>query len=96
MGYKVEHVCGGDGKMKTVRCKVCSKIEGIDKLLVPKLDSFIKNSSLEKCGVVRPGMVIDAYYVNLNNAHVKNKKIYAFIWCGMIINLVEKVRKVEK
>ncbi len=81
--------------MKMVRCKVCSKIEGIDKLLVPKFDSFIKHSSLGKCSVARPRMVIGAYYVTLN-AHVKNKKIYASIWCGMIINLVEKVGKVEK
>jgi len=86
----------GDGKMKMMRCKVCSKIQGIDKLLVPKLDFFIKHSSLKKCNVARLGMVISAYYVNPKNAHVKNKKIYASIWCDMIINLVEKVRKVEK
>jgi hypothetical protein len=79
-----------------VRCKVCSKIEGIDKLLVPKFDYFVKHSSLGNCNVARLGMVIGAYYVNLNNAHVKNKKIYASIWCDMIINLVEKVEKVKK
>jgi hypothetical protein len=79
-----------------VRCKVCSNIEGIDKLLVPKLDSFIKHSNLGKCNVARPGMVIGAYYLKPNNAHVKNEKTYASIWCDMIINLVEKVGKVEK
>jgi hypothetical protein len=79
-----------------VRCKVCSKIEGIDELLFPKLDSFIKHLSLKKCNVGRLGMVIGAYYVNPNNAHVKNEKIYASIWCDMIINLTEKVGKVEK
>jgi hypothetical protein len=65
-------------------------------LLVPKLDSFIKHSNLEKCNVARLGMVIGAYYVNPNNAHMKNEKIYGSVWCDMIINLVEKVGKVEK
>jgi hypothetical protein len=65
-------------------------------LLVPNFDSFIKHSSLGKCNVARLGMVIGAYYVNPDNAHVKNEKIYASIWCDMIINLVEKVVKVEK
>jgi hypothetical protein len=41
-------------------------------------------------------MVIGAYYVNPTNAHVKKEKIYASIWCDMIINLVEKVEKVKK
>jgi hypothetical protein len=44
--------------MKMVRCKVCSKIEGIDKLVVPKFDYFIKHSNLGKCSVARHGMVI--------------------------------------
>jgi hypothetical protein len=82
--------------MKMVRCKVCSNIEGIDKLLVPTLDYFIKHSNLGKCNVATPGMVIGAYYANPNNAHVKIEKIYVSIWRDMIINLVEKVGKVEK
>jgi len=29
-----------NGKMHQVRCKVCNKIEGKEKLLAPKLDSL--------------------------------------------------------
>jgi hypothetical protein len=38
-----ELVCEGNGKIKMVRCKVCSNIEGRDKLLVLKLDYLIKH-----------------------------------------------------
>ncbi len=38
-----EPICGRDGKMKMVRWKVCSKIEGKKKLLMPKLHSMIKH-----------------------------------------------------
>ncbi len=65
--------------MMIVRCKVCSKTEGENKLLVPKFDSFIKHSSLKKCILVEPRMVVGAYYVNPDNAHVKNEKLYVSI-----------------
>jgi hypothetical protein len=42
-------VCGRDGRMRMVRCRVCSKINNRKKLLTPKLDSFIKHSGLNKC-----------------------------------------------
>ncbi len=35
--------------MKMVRCRVSFKINSRKKLLMPKLDSFIKHSSLNKC-----------------------------------------------
>ncbi len=37
-----------------------------------------------------------AYYVNLNNAHVKTEKLYASIECDTIGDLVEWVGKEEK
>jgi len=46
------------------------------KLLVPKFDFLIKHSSLRNFNVVKNGKAIDPYYVNLNNAHVKNEKLY--------------------
>jgi hypothetical protein len=57
------------------RCMVCSKIEGKNKLLIPKLDFFIKHSSLRRCSFARCGVTIFAYYVNPNNAHMKNEKM---------------------
>jgi hypothetical protein len=41
-------------------------------------------------------MTIGAYYVNLNNAHVKTEKLYASVGCDMIGDLVEWVGKEEK
>jgi hypothetical protein len=69
----------GGEEMMIARCKICSKIEVENKLLVPKFDSFIKHSSLKKCIIVKPIMVVGAYYVNPNNAHVKNEKLYVSI-----------------
>jgi hypothetical protein len=76
--------------MKMVRCKVSFKIEGKDKLLVANLNSLIKDSSVTKCSVVKPRMAIDAYYVNPNNAHVKNEKSYASTKRDIVTNIVEK------
>jgi hypothetical protein len=36
-------ICGIDGKMKMVRCKVCSIVERREKLLMPKLDYLVKH-----------------------------------------------------
>jgi hypothetical protein len=36
-------ILSSNGKVVQVECKVCSLIEGKDKLLVPKLDSFWKH-----------------------------------------------------
>lgn len=92
MGLKVYLVLAclcRDGDKRMVKCKVCSKIEGKDKLLVLKLDYFIKHLSLTKCNVAQPRVINGAYYVNLNNAHVKNEKQYVCTRCDMIVNLVE-------
>jgi len=77
-----------------VQCLV--KDWGKDKLLIPKLHSFIKHLSFKKCNVAKLGMVIGAYYVNPNNAHVKNEKSYIFTRHDMVIDLVEKVEKKKK
>jgi hypothetical protein len=39
----------------------CSKIEGKNKLLVPKFDFFIEHSSLGNCNVARNGRAVDPY-----------------------------------
>ncbi len=37
-----------------VKCRVCSKVKGRDKLLVLKLDFLIKHSGMQKCTIARP------------------------------------------
>jgi hypothetical protein len=86
---------GGDNMM-IMRCKVCSKIEGENKFLVPKFDYFIKHSSLKKCIVVKPIMVVGAYYVNPNNAHVKNEKLYVSIRHDTSTSKAKKAKKKKK
>jgi len=50
-------VFGKDGKMRMVRCKVCSTVEGREKLLVPKLDFLVKHFGLTKCTATKLGFV---------------------------------------
>jgi hypothetical protein len=87
---------GGVDKMMIVRCKVCFKIKGENKLLVPKFDSFIKHSSLKKCIVIKPTMVVGAYFVNPNNAHVKNEKLYVSIRHDTSTSKARKAKKKKK
>jgi hypothetical protein len=62
--------------MKIARCKVCSKIEAKYKLLVPRLDSFIKHSNLRKCDIAKLGVIVGMYYVKPHYVHVKNDIVY--------------------
>jgi len=66
----------GCGKMKIMMCKVCSKIEAKYKLLVSRLDFFIKHSSLRKCDIAKLGVVVGLYYVKPDYAHSKNEIVY--------------------
>jgi len=62
--------------MKMVGCKVCSKIEGIKKLVMFKLYFLIKHSRVKKCTMMaKLGVAIGAYFSNPTNAHVKNEKL---------------------
>lgn len=65
-------VCGTDGKMKMVRCKVCSIVEGREKLLVPKLDYLLKHFRMKRCIVTKFKVVIREWYVCKISAHVTN------------------------
>jgi hypothetical protein len=59
-----------------VSCKVYSDIEGKEKLLVLKLDSFIKHLGLRKCQAARSKMKVEDYFVCPRNFHVQNEKLY--------------------
>jgi hypothetical protein len=79
-----------------MRCNVCSKIQGRNKLLVPKFDHLIKNLNFKKFSVARLGVAINAHYVKPNNAHVKNEKLYASTRCDMIVDLIKKVENTKE
>ncbi len=81
-------VCGKDGKMMMFKCKICTNIEGREKLLVPKLNSVTKHFGLKKCIKARPRIIIGKLYIFLTNVHVKNKKLYAYKrWDNVVIQV---------
>jgi hypothetical protein len=63
-----------------------SKIKRKDKILVPKFDSLIKHLGF-KSSVMKLGVAIDTYHVNLVNAYVNNEKLYAFTRCDIVEQL---------
>lgn len=71
-----EAVVGESGLITQVRCKICSDVEGREKLLVPKLDSLYKHAGRRKAlvdiGKVRRG----EYYYLGSNQHVKNERVF--------------------
>ncbi len=48
---KAKEVVECHRKLTMVHCKVCNKIEGHEKLLVPKFDSLQKHVGKHKCKV---------------------------------------------
>jgi hypothetical protein len=71
-----ESVLGRDGHVTQVRCTVCSKVEGCEKLLAPKIDSLWKHAgrrrALTSIGTVKQG---DHHFLTTNQ-HVRNECIY--------------------
>jgi hypothetical protein len=73
-------VCGVDGKMKMVKCKVCFVVEGREKFLMPKIDYLVKHFEVKRCIVVKPKVVIKQQYVCKTNAQVKNEHLFSSTW----------------
>jgi hypothetical protein len=68
-----EPICGPNMKMKMVKCKICSDIEGREKFIVPKLDSFIKHFGMKKCSKAKLKVFLGQYFSCPFNSHLKNK-----------------------
>jgi hypothetical protein len=47
---------GLNGKVHHVKCKICSKIEGKEKLLAPKFDNLWKHGGMNKFFVIIPNV----------------------------------------
>jgi hypothetical protein len=71
-----ESVLGRDGSVMQVRCRICSEVEGHEKLLAPKIDGLWKHAghhrALTTFGSVKKG----EHYFLATNQHVKNEKCY--------------------
>ena len=71
-----ESVFGEDDKIKQVRCKICSDVQGRNKLLVPKLDSLYKHCGRRKAKTSFGKVVAGEHYFLSNNVHVRNEKFF--------------------
>jgi hypothetical protein len=81
MGCKVtswlQFVVGVNSKVHKVKWKVCSKIEGDNKILVPKLSSLWKHVGWRKTIITTIGVIVTReYYFLKMNQHVINKCLY--------------------
>lgn len=72
----VEPVMGVDGHIMQVLCKVCTDIEGREKLLVPKIDSLMKHAMRRRATTDIGKVKRSEYFYLGNNQHVKNERIF--------------------
>lgn len=79
-----------------VTYKICTNIDGREKLLVLTFDSLIKNSRLRKSILFKLAFVVTKYFVNPTNIHVKNEKVNKLIGCNNIVVLFSKKEKAKK
>lgn len=78
-------ICGMDGKMKMVGCKVCSIVERKEKLLVPKLDYLVKHFRMKRWIITKLKVVIKEWYVCKINTHVRNEHLFSSTWCDIVL-----------
>jgi hypothetical protein len=71
-----EPVVGVDGRITQVRCKICTDVEGREKLLVPKIDSLMKHAGRRRATADMGKIKRGEYFYLGNNQHVKNERVY--------------------
>lgn len=71
----MEYIIGEDGGIQYVHSLMCTKIEGRDKLLVPKLDYLMKHVGCRKAKFTTVGAhcVVGQFYISKDYIHVKMK-----------------------
>jgi hypothetical protein len=75
-----ESILGNDSRVHQVHCLVCTKIEGHDKLLTPKLDSLWKHGGRRRAHTDIPGVAKKGeYYTALDCRHLKNEVLFLAI-----------------
>jgi hypothetical protein len=75
---------GVDGGIIQVRCKICTDVEGYEKLLVPKIDSLMKHAGRRKAAVDMGKVKRGKYYYLGSNQHVKYERVF-FAKGGLIV-----------
>lgn len=65
--------------MSSIRCKICSKVAGKEKLLISKLDYLLKYLGKRKIDFVMPKVKIGEFYENKTCAHAKDQVLFTQI-----------------
>jgi hypothetical protein len=77
------------GKVHKVKCKVCTKIKGKEKLMALKLDNLWKQGgSWKKIMAIPKVYNVSEYYMNKDFIHAKNECLYATTRKDTIINQI--------
>jgi arginine/lysine/ornithine decarboxylase len=74
--------------VSSIRCKLCSKVEGRKNLLIPKLDSLLKHLGRRKATFVILGVKVGEFYKNKKCAHSKNHVLFTQILTDFVLQLV--------
>jgi len=82
-------VVDAHGKVHKVKCKVCTKIDGKEKLLAPKLDNLWKHNGKRKAlGTISRVFKVGEYDMNKDSVHVKSERLYCSIKKDTIANQI--------
>jgi len=84
----VEAMVGCDGKLNMVHYKLCSELDGREKLLVIKFDNLQKHASRRKCKVARPKLTMGQYFMFINSQHAKNEWLWTSRGHNIVIEMV--------
>jgi hypothetical protein len=80
----------GDGRFEKVRCVICSKINGRDKILDAKDDNLKKHQGWKKCLSDMPAMKLKRgeWYWDLNSTHKRAERAFAALPTDDIATMV--------
>jgi hypothetical protein len=71
-----ESVLGRDGSVMQVRCRICSEVEGREKILAPKIDGLWKHDGHRRALITFRSVKKGEHYFLATNQHVKNERRY--------------------
>ncbi len=89
-------IVGVNKKVTQIKCKVCSDIDGKDRLLVTKLDSLWKHVGQRLATIAFVGVLIGDIYFLETNQHMINEKFYMQRGKGFVLQQIAKRLVVEQ
>ncbi len=74
--------------MSSIRCTICSKVEGLKKLLIPKFDYLLKHLGRRKTTFAMLRVKVREFYENKKCAHAKKQALFAQILANFVLQLL--------